>query len=72
MDLFVIQIEDNGQPGQLNPVNSEEEAVDMLVKLAKENGVNVTREQLEEIHGFYVNLDDDTDVTGCWMIASES
>jgi hypothetical protein len=68
MDLFVIQIDQIGFPSSLKRVNSHKEGIDLLVQLAKENEVKITRKALQEDLGFSVDKDE---ATGCWLIAAD-
>lgn len=68
MNLFVIEIQEDSTPGLLISVNSEDEALDLMERLAKENEVTITRKQLQEVQGCFYG---DNAVSGCWMIASE-
>ena len=68
MNLFVIEIQEDSTPGLLISVNSEDEALDLIERLARENEVTIDRDTISKEHGFYYG---DNAVSGCWMIASE-
>jgi hypothetical protein len=68
--LYVIQIDSRGIPGQLTAVHSFDAGIDLLARLASEQGVTVDRDTLTDENGFFVNSDSN-DATGCWLIMSE-
>lgn len=68
--IYVVQINDAGNPTQVDPVASHSQALDLLERLAKENEVQIDRETLKTQHGFFISQDDNTNGAGCWMVVN--
>ena len=61
---YVCQISNN-LLGQMDEVETEEEAVDLLLKIVEENGVEISEEVKQEVKETYAYLDESKEWSVC-------